>query len=52
MVILNLEICFISEKLLLPSREAKEYNYLVKGCYHVDGIDDHEEFQYTEVDRT
>ena len=40
---------FISEKLLLSSRKPEDYGFLVKGCYTVDGIDDHEEFGFTEV---
>ena len=42
----------ISEKLLLSSRKPEDYAFLVKGCYTVDGIDDHEEFGYTEVIQT
>merc|ERR1712002_745925 len=34
-------------KLALLTREAKEYGFLAKGVYHVDRIDDHEEYGMT-----
>merc|ERR1712002_817295 len=34
-------------KLALLTREAKEYGFLAKGVYHVDRIDDHEEYDMT-----
>merc|ERR1712002_854390 len=34
-------------KLALLTREAKEYGFLAKGVYHVDWIDDHEEYGMT-----
>lgn len=37
------------EKLLLSSRQPKDYGFTLKGCETADGIDDHEEFKATEV---